>query len=178
RRHRDRVHRPPPSAGHRAGFAPGRRTGGQRGHAPAPARPSRRHRARPPGPRVHADPRQRDPLRTSAPVTERDDVTARGWWGVPIAVVAGAVRVGTPFLFVSLGECITEKGGRINLGLEGILVMGAMSGYALSYATGNPWVGVLAAGGAGAALGLVHAAFCTLPRVNDIAVGIGLMLSG
>jgi len=105
-------------------------------------------------------------------------VTALGWWGVPIAVIAGAIRVGTPFLFVSLGECITEKSGRINLGLEGILVMGAMSGYALSYATGNPWVGVLAAGAAGAALGLVHAALCNLPRVNDIAVGIGLMLSG
>jgi simple sugar transport system permease protein len=97
---------------------------------------------------------------------------------VPVAVLAGAIRVGTPFLFVSLGECITERSGRINLGLEGILVMGAMSGYALSYATGNPWVGVLAAGGAGAALGLVHAALCALPRVNDIAVGIGLMLSG
>jgi simple sugar transport system permease protein len=105
-------------------------------------------------------------------------VTALGWWGVPVAVIAGAIRVGTPFLFVSLGECITEKSGRINLGLEGILVMGAMSGYALSYATGNPWVGVLAAGAAGAALGLVHAALCNLPRVNDIAVGIGLMLSG
>jgi general nucleoside transport system permease protein len=105
-------------------------------------------------------------------------VTALGWWGVPIAVLAGAIRVGTPFLFVSLGECITEKSGRINLGLEGILVMGALSGYAISYATGNPWVGVLAAGGAGAALGLVHAALCNLPRVNDIAVGIGLMLSG
>jgi general nucleoside transport system permease protein len=105
-------------------------------------------------------------------------VTTLGWWGVPIAVAAGAVRVGTPFLFVSLGECITEKGGRINLGLEGILVMGAMSGYALSYATGNPWVGVIAAGGAGAVLGLVHAALCNLSRVNDIAVGIGLMLSG
>jgi simple sugar transport system permease protein len=105
-------------------------------------------------------------------------VTALGWWGVPIAVIAGAVRVGTPFLFVSLGECMTEKSGRINLGLEGILVMGAMSGYALSYATGNPWVGVLGAGAAGAALGLVHAVLCNLPRVNDIAVGIGLMLSG
>jgi len=105
-------------------------------------------------------------------------VIALGWWGVPIAVLAGAIRVGTPFLFVSLGECITEKGGRINLGLEGILVMGAMTGYALSYATGNPWVGVLAAGGAGAALGLVHAVLCNLPRVNDIAIGIGLMLSG
>jgi general nucleoside transport system permease protein len=105
-------------------------------------------------------------------------MTAIGWWGVPLAVLAGAIRLSTPFLFVSLGECITEKGGRINLGLEGILVMGAMVGYAVSYGTGNPWVGVLAAGGAGFALGLLHGLVCSLPRVNDIAVGIGLMLFG
>ena len=101
-----------------------------------------------------------------------------GWWGVPIAVLGGAIRVSTPFVFVSLGECITEKSGRINLGLEGILVMGAMSGYAVSYITGNPWFGVLAAGVAGALLGLLHGVICNLPKVNDIAVGIGLMLFG
>jgi len=105
-------------------------------------------------------------------------VTELGWWGVPIAVLGGAVRVSTPFLFVSLGECITEKSGRINLGLEGILVMGAMSGYALSYITGSPWLGVLGAGVAGLVLGLLHGLVCNLPRVNDIAVGIGLMLFG
>ena len=43
--------------------------------------------------------------------------TALGWWVVPIAVLGGALRVSTPFLFVSLGECITERSGRINLGL-------------------------------------------------------------
>ena len=52
---------------------------------------------------------------------------AVGCWGVPLAVAAGAVRISTPFLFVSLGECITEKSGRVNLGLEGTLVMGAMA---------------------------------------------------
>src|SRR5271166_946782 len=71
-----------------------------------------------------------------------------GLWGVPLAVLGGAVRVSTPFLFVSLGECITERSGRINLGLEGTLVMGAMSGYGVSYLTGSPWLGVLAAGAA------------------------------
>ena len=101
-----------------------------------------------------------------------------GWWGVPVAVLGGAIRVGTPFLFVSLGECITEKSGRINLGLEGILVMGAMCGYGVSYASGSPWLGVLAAGAAGLALGALHGLVCNLPRVNDIAVGIGLMLFG
>jgi len=104
--------------------------------------------------------------------------TAIGLWGVPLAVVGGAVRVSTPFLFVSLGECITERSGRINLGLEGTLVMGAMCAYATTYLTGSPWLGIVAAGGAGAVLGALHAAICGLPRVNDIAVGIALMLFG
>ena len=101
-----------------------------------------------------------------------------GLWSVPLAVLGGAIRVSTPFLFVSLGECITERSGRINLGLEGTLVMGAMSAYGISYLTGSPWLGVLAAGIAGALLGALHAGICSLPRVNDIAVGIALMLFG
>jgi simple sugar transport system permease protein len=105
-------------------------------------------------------------------------VTEIGWWGVPVAVLGGALRVSTPFLFVSLGESITERSGRINLGLEGILVMGAMSGYAVSYWSGSPWLGVLAAGLAGLLLGVLHGLICNLPRVNDIAVGIGLMIFG
>jgi len=101
-----------------------------------------------------------------------------GWWGVPIAVVGGAIRVSTPYLFVSLGETLTEKSGRVNLGLEGTLVMGAMSAYAVAYLSGSPWLGVLVAGLAGALLGLVHGAVCSLPRVNDVAVGIALFLLG
>ena len=101
-----------------------------------------------------------------------------GLWTVPLAVLGGAIRVSTPFLFVSLGECITERSGRINLGLEGTLVMGAMSAYGISYLSGSPWLGVLAAGVTGALLGALHAGICSLPRVNDIAVGIALMLFG
>src|SRR5207342_2248280 len=86
-----------------------------------------------------------------------------GLWSVPLAVLGGAIRVSTPFLFVSLGECITERSGRINLGLEGTLVMGAMSAYGISYLTGS-------------LLGALHAGICSLPRVNDVAVGIALML--
>jgi len=95
-----------------------------------------------------------------------------------LALFAGAIRVGTPFLFVSLGECITEKGGRVNLGLEGILVCGAMTGYAVSYFSGSAWLGVLAAGGSCLLLGTLHGLVCSLPRVNDIAFGIALMLLG
>src|ERR1700759_1292667 len=101
-----------------------------------------------------------------------------GLWTVPLAVLGGGLRVPTPFLFVSLGECITQRPGRINLGLEGTLVMGAMSGYGISYLTGSPWLGVLAAGLTGALFGALHAGICSLPRVNDIAVGIALMLLG
>ncbi len=103
---------------------------------------------------------------------------ALGWWGVPLAVLGGAIRASTPFLFVSLGECLTERSGRINLGLEGTLVMGAMSGYGISYLTGSPWLGVIVAGIAGMILGALHALVCSRPRVNDIAVGIALMLFG
>lgn len=94
------------------------------------------------------------------------------------AMVGGAIRVSTPFLFVALGEMLTERSGRINLGLEGTLVLGAMSGYAISYHTGSPWLGLLVAGFAGMMMGTLHALICRLPRVNDIAVGIALMLFG
>jgi len=101
-----------------------------------------------------------------------------GWWGVLIAVVGGAIRVSTPYLFVSLAETLTEKSGRVNLGLEGTLLMGAMSGYGASYLTGSAWLGVLVAACIGGVFGLLHAAICNLPRVNDIAVGIGLFIFG
>jgi len=110
------------------------------------------------------------------------------YWGVPLALFAGAISNSTPFLFVSLGETLTERAGRINLGQEGTLVMGAMAGFGVSYLTAQhmpaiapslgPWFGVLGAGCAGAILGLLHAWLCSQPRVNDIAVGIGIMILG
>jgi ABC-type uncharacterized transport system permease subunit len=93
-------------------------------------------------------------------------------------IVGGALRVGAPFLFVSLGECITEKSGRINLGLEGVLVLSAMAAFGASYLSGSPWVGVIAAALTGALLATLHGVLCSLPRVNDIATGIALMLLG
>ena len=109
---------------------------------------------------------------------ETEVASSIGLWGVPIAVFGGMLRVSAPFLFVSLGECITEKSGRVNLGLEGTMVMGAMSGYGFSYLTGSAWVGVLAAGVVGFAFGALHGWLCGRPRVNDIAVGIAMMLLG
>jgi simple sugar transport system permease protein len=104
--------------------------------------------------------------------------TTLGLWGIPLAIFGGAIRVTTPFLFVSLGECVTERSGRVNLGLEGTLVMGAMSGYGFSYLTGSAWLGVLGAGVIGGLLGAFHGWLCGKPRVNDIALGIAMMLFG
>lgn len=101
-----------------------------------------------------------------------------GLWGVPLAILGGAIRASTPFIFVSLGECLTERSGRINLGLEGTLVFGAMSGYAIAYETGDAYFGVLAAAVAGACFGVLHGWICKFKGVNDIAVGIAMMLFG
>lgn len=101
-----------------------------------------------------------------------------GLWGVLIAILGGAIRVSTPFIFVSLGELLTERSGRFNLGLEGTLVFGAMSGYAVAYETNSAFVGVLAAAAAGACFGVLHGWICKFKGVNDIAVGIAMMLLG
>jgi simple sugar transport system permease protein len=99
-------------------------------------------------------------------------------WTVTVAMLAGALRVSTPFLFVSLGECLTEKSGRINLGNEGVLVLGAMTAYGVAYETGNPWIGVVAAAVVGGLLGAIHAGLCSLTKISDIAMGIAIMLAG
>ena len=101
-----------------------------------------------------------------------------GLWTVPLAILGGAIRVSTPFIFVSLGETITERSGRINLGLEGTLVFGAMTAYAVAVISGSPWFGVLAAAVAGMAFGAFHGWICKFPKVNDIAIGIAMMLFG
>ncbi len=110
---------------------------------------------------------------------------AIGWWGVPLGIVAGVLRGSAPFLFVSLGECLTEKSGKINLGLEGTLLMGAMSAYGVSYLSEKtvgaaiaPWLGVLVAGFAGMLLGFIHAWLSQQPKVNDVAVGIAMIIFG
>jgi ABC-type uncharacterized transport system permease subunit len=100
------------------------------------------------------------------------------WIAFAAGIVGGALRVGVPFLFVSLGECLTEKSGRINLGLEGVLVLSAMAAFGGAYWSGSAWFGVLVAACAGAALAALHGLLCSLPRVNDVATGIALMLLG
>jgi ABC-type uncharacterized transport system permease subunit len=112
--------------------------------------------------------------RRSGIVNETDSLL----WIVSWSLIGGVLKLSTPYLFVSLGECITERAGRINLGQEGALLLGAMVGYGASLHSGSPWLGVLAAGAAGLGIGALHAVLCHLPKVSDIAVGIALMMFG
>lgn len=105
-------------------------------------------------------------------------MTADQWIALAAGIGGGALRVGVPFLFVSLGECLTEKSGRINLGLEGVLVLSAMAAFGGSYLTGSPWAGVLLGACVGALLAALHGVLCSLDGVNDVATGIALMLLG
>lgn len=105
-------------------------------------------------------------------------MTTDQWIALFAGIVGGALRVGVPYLFVSLGECLTEKSGRINLGLEGVLVLSAMASFGGAYLSGSALMGVLCGALAGGVLAALHGMLCALPRVNDIATGIALMLLG
>src|ERR1700746_464640 len=101
-----------------------------------------------------------------------------GIFGIVTALAGGAVRGSIPYMFVSLGECLTEKSGRINLGMEGVLLMGAVTAFGISDRTGSPWFGVFPAALVGAILGLLHSTLAELPRVNDVAAGIAMIVFG
>ncbi|WP_210768027.1 ABC transporter permease [Cellulomonas humilata] len=91
-----------------------------------------------------------------------------------IDILAGAVRGGTSIMYAGLGETISERGGVINLGTEGAMLLGALGGYAVTAETGNPWLGVLGGALAGALLSLVHAVLVVSRRANQFASGLTL----
>ena len=84
----------------------------------------------------------------------------------------------TPLLIAAIGELVVERSGVLNLGVEGMMVIGAVVGFAVSLQTGSPWLGVLAAIVAGALFSLPFA-FLTLTLVtNQVATGLALTLAG
>ncbi|MDR2522125.1 MAG: ABC transporter permease [Synergistaceae bacterium] len=94
------------------------------------------------------------------------------------AILAAAVRSGTPILYAALGEILTEKSGVMNLGLEGIMLMGAFSGFAAASASGSPWVGLLAAFGIGVCLGLIHAFLTVSLGGSQVVAGLAMAMFG
>ena len=75
-----------------------------------------------------------------------------------LGIILNATLMYTPpLLYAALGSCISEKSGVINIGIEGMMTVGAFAGAAVTYFSGNPWLGFLCAGLAGALFGLLHA---------------------
>ena len=93
-------------------------------------------------------------------------------------VLASAVRSGTPVLYASLGEVLSERAGVLNLGLEGIMLVGAYAGFAVTHATGNPWIGLAAAFGAGCLITVIHAFLCITMMCNQVVSGLAMVLTG
>jgi simple sugar transport system permease protein len=81
-------------------------------------------------------------------------------------------------MFAGVGELVTEKSGVLNLGVEGMMLMGAVAGYAVTAITGNPWLGVLAAMGAGVAMSLLFAFLVLSMLANQVATGLSLTIFG
>lgn len=91
------------------------------------------------------------------------------------SVLIGAIRSGTSVLFASLGENISEKAGIVNLGTEGSMLIGAMTAFAITSSSGNPWLGLGAGAAAGGLLALVHAFLVIQRGANQLASGLTVM---
>jgi ABC-type uncharacterized transport system permease subunit len=95
-----------------------------------------------------------------------------------IPILVAAVAAGTPMVFAALGELVTEKSGVLNLGVEGMMLMGAVTGFAVASQTGNPWLGAAAGMVAGAAMALIFAVLTLNLMANQVASGLALTLFG
>lgn len=97
---------------------------------------------------------------------------------VVTSVLAATVRIATPILFTALGEMVAELAGVYNMGLEGIMLMGAFIGWLATYGSGSSVVGLLAAILAGATMSLLFAFMVITLRIEQIVTGLALNLLG
>lgn len=95
-----------------------------------------------------------------------------------ISVLTRTLIAGTPLLLGTLGEIITERSGVLNLGVEGMMAVGAMSAFTVTLITGSPWLGLLAAVLAGALAAGLHAFVCVSLRANQVVSGLALTMLG
>ena len=96
----------------------------------------------------------------------------------PVSLFLMLLSASTPILFAALGEMIAERAGVLNLGVEGMMIVGALAGFATAYATGNPIAGFLVAALAGAAVSLLFAMLTQFFLANQVASGLALTLFG
>jgi len=95
-----------------------------------------------------------------------------------LGVLAGAVLSGTSLLYATLGETLVERAGIVNLGLEGVLLLGASVGFAVASGTGSAWNGLLAAALAGGAANAMLGWLVVTRRANQLASGLAMMFFG
>jgi simple sugar transport system permease protein len=96
----------------------------------------------------------------------------------PIIILGAGVASGTVLLFATIGEIFAERSGVLNLGLEGMMLIGAMSAYSVALSTGNPWLGVLAAVLAAGLLSQIHALITIQFRADQVVSGLALTFLG
>jgi len=95
-----------------------------------------------------------------------------------VSLLYDAIRAGTPLLLGTLGEIYAERSGVLNLGVEGMMIMGAVTGFGLTLATGNVWLGILCAAIVGGLFALIHAFMSITLRVNQVVSGLALTMFG
>lgn len=95
-----------------------------------------------------------------------------------LLVLKAAIPAGTPLLYGTLGEVTAERAGVLNLGVEGMLIVGAVTAFGVTNSTGNIWLGLAAAALAGGLLALVHAFASITLRVNQVVSGLALTMLG
>ncbi|HYX11523.1 MAG TPA: ABC transporter permease [Candidatus Acidoferrum sp.] len=93
-------------------------------------------------------------------------------------IAAAGIATGTVLLFASIGEIFAERAGVLNLGVEGMMLMGAVAGYSTALSTGNAWLGVLVAMVVGALLALLHGVVAIHLRADQVVSGLALTFLG
>ncbi len=95
-----------------------------------------------------------------------------------LVVLQAGVGTGTVLLFATLGEILAERSGVMNLGVEGMMLIGAMSGYSVAIKTGNPWLGVIVAMIAAGLLSQIHAFIAITLHADQVVSGLALTFLG
>jgi len=95
-----------------------------------------------------------------------------------IGLLEATVSFGALLYLAALGEMIAEKAGILNLGVEGMMAMGAVTGFTVALHSGDPWVALLAAVVAGAAVGLLHGFFTVVLGAEQVVSGLSLTILG